>query len=165
MNRLIVLLDNDFCENLLAALLHSLWQGLVIAALLLLYLRSKGAKDAHVRYAAALIALTAIVLCGLFTWAILDYEPVPAGATRVTHPSPEETAPAVTVESGGRSDRIVTAASERDSSAAGLAKLNWRAWAVCLWLIGVMVMLLRAVCCGLYISWLAAADCRDNAKT
>jgi beta-lactamase regulating signal transducer with metallopeptidase domain len=146
MSRLIVLLGSDLCANLLAALLHSLWQGLVIAALLLLYLRSKGAKDTNVRYIAGLIALTAIVLCGLFTWAILNYEPVPAGETRVTHPSPEQTASAVTVESGGRSDRIEPPAPERDSAARGLAGLNWRAWATCLWLVGVMVMLLRAVC-------------------
>ncbi|UCE49556.1 MAG: hypothetical protein JSW47_05310, partial [Phycisphaerales bacterium] len=75
MNRLITFMNSGACANLVTALLHSLWQAVAMAGLLMLFLRSKAAKDSNVRYAVALAALTAILLCGLFTWAVLEYEP------------------------------------------------------------------------------------------
>jgi beta-lactamase regulating signal transducer with metallopeptidase domain/protocatechuate 3,4-dioxygenase beta subunit len=147
MNRLIALLGSEFCGNLLTALLHSLWQGLVIAGLLLLFLKSKAAKDANVRYIAGLIALTAIVLCGLFTWAVLDYEPLPAGETLAGN-SPSEMTISISgqIESSKESNLTRPATLETDSYGEGFAESNWRVWAICVWLIGVVVMLLRAIC-------------------
>ena len=124
MNRLISLLDSEFCGNLLTALLHSLWQGLVIAGLLLLFLKSKAAKDANVRYIAGLIALTAIVLCGLFTWAVLDYEPLPAGET-LAGDSPSEMTISISgqIESSKESNLTRPATLETDSYGEGFAEI------------------------------------------
>ena len=147
MNRLIALLASEFCGNLLTALSYSLWQGLVIAGLLLLFLKSKAAKDANVRYIAGLITLTAIVLCGLFTWAVLDYEPLPAGETPARKPLSKTTiSVSGQIESSKESNLVRPGILEPDSSERGSAGSNWRIWAICVWLIGVVVMLLRAVC-------------------
>jgi len=147
MNRLIVLLDSEFCGNLLTALLHSLWQGLVIAGLLLSFLRSKAAKEPNVRYMAGLVALASIVLCGLFTWAVLDYKPPASGGTAVSKTSSETMVSASgQIESTGPSHLAASDAPGPDSSAEGPAGFNWRIWAIGLWLVGVIVMLLRAVC-------------------
>ena len=75
MSQLNMILENEMCANLLSALLHSLWQGLIIAGILLLYLRSKAAQNANTRYTASLIALSSILVCLFFTWSILNYEP------------------------------------------------------------------------------------------
>jgi beta-lactamase regulating signal transducer with metallopeptidase domain len=146
MNRLIGLLDSDFCGNLLTALLHSLWQGVVIAGMLLLLLRSMVGKDANVRYIASVIGLVAIVFCGLFTWAVLDYEPLPADETLVSSGLSEKTVSAAgQVESIKQSNLIRPETFEPDSSSGGFAESKWRVWAICVWLTGVMVMLLWAV--------------------
>jgi beta-lactamase regulating signal transducer with metallopeptidase domain len=147
MSGLTALLDSDFCENLLMALMHSLWQGLVIAGVLLLFLRSKAAKDASVRYIAGLIGLTVIVLCGLFTWAVLDYGPSVAAETLASAPPSENTTSTeVRVESNGESDLVTVQRLEPDSSSRVFAGPNWRVLAIFAWLCGVVIMLLRAVC-------------------
>jgi beta-lactamase regulating signal transducer with metallopeptidase domain len=146
MNRLIVLLDSDFCANLLTALLHSLWQAVVIAGALLLFLRSKAAKDANVRYTAGLIGLTTVVLCGLFTWAVLDYEPSPRGETLAGSQSSEKPAATVVrIGSANEGNLVRVETFEPDSSSGGPVESNWRIWAFCTWLGGAVVMLLRAV--------------------
>ena len=147
MNRLIALLASEFCGNLLTALSYSLWQGLVIAGLLLLFLKSKAAKDANVRYIAGLIALTVIVLCGLFTWAVLDYEPFPVSETLTSNsPSEMTTSFSDQIESNKESNLTREATLETDKYGEGFTESNWQVWAICVWLIGVVVMLLRAIC-------------------
>ncbi len=146
MNRLIEILDSDLCANLVAALLHSLWQAVAIAGLLLIFLRSKVARDSGVRYAAALIALTVILLCGLFTWAVLEYEPATtAEASSVAFPGKQVVSTTEQVQTGQRNPRVAETVGPKDASD-GSARSNWRAWALCAWLAGVTIMLLRAVC-------------------
>ena len=147
MNRLLMLLGSDFCGNLLAALLHSLWQGLVIAGLLLAFLRTRAAKDANVRYIAGLVGLSAVVLCVFFTWAVLDYEPQPAGESISGNVLSElPTATATHIESSSAGNSTGTETPESGGSSTASAGIDWRAWAICLWLGGVVVMLLRLVC-------------------
>ncbi|MHC4694091.1 MAG: M56 family metallopeptidase [Planctomycetota bacterium] len=146
MNGLIRLLGSDFCRNLLTALLHSLWQGVVIAGILLLFLRSKAAKEANVRYMACIIGLAAVVLFGLFTWAVLDYEPLEADETFVSSGLSEKTITVSgKVESIKQSNLIRDESLKSDSSGGAFARSNWRVWAICFWLTGVMVMLLRII--------------------
>lgn len=146
MNRLITLLDNDLCANLATALLHSLWQAVAIAGLLLLFLRSKAAKDSNVRYTAALTSLTAILLCGLFTWAVLESEPAAtAEAPSVAFPGKEVVSTTEQVQTGQRNLGVAEALEPEDSWD-GSVRSNWRAWAISVWLIGVAAMLLRVVC-------------------
>ena len=146
MNRLIELLDSDACANLLTALLHSLWQALAIAGLLLLFLRSTAAKNSNVRYTAALTALVVILLCGLFTWAILEYEsPAATEDPTITHSA--KSTVSTTSPAGSSEKNALTGAEtfEPENLSDGSARSNWRIWAIGVWLIGVAVMLLRAV--------------------
>ncbi|MBN2180402.1 MAG: carboxypeptidase regulatory-like domain-containing protein [Sedimentisphaerales bacterium] len=146
MYRFITLLENDFCVNLLSALLHSIWQGLVIAALLIFHLRTRPAKNANSRYTASVIALAAIVLCGLFTWAILNYKPASKDTALAAPTSPPEATTVIT-SSNSHEQRnftdITTKASE--NTPAGSVKSNWRPVVMSLWLIGVVAMLSRSV--------------------
>lgn len=146
MNQLMILLEGDFCGNLLTALLHSLWQGLVIAALLIFHLRTRAAKNANARYTASVIALTAIAICGLFTWAILNYEPAPPRDTPTVTTSHEEiTTNFVPTGSNEQNSSISTIPIASESTPADSVGFNWQLWTVCLWLVGVVVMLFRAV--------------------
>ena len=76
MSQINMILESEMCANLLSALLHSLWQGLIIAGILLLYLRLNPGKNSNTRYTVSLIALSSIFICLLFTWSILNYEPI-----------------------------------------------------------------------------------------
>jgi len=136
MNRLIDLLNSDACANLLTALLHSLWQAVAIATLLLLFLKSQAAKHSSVRYTAALIALTILLLCALFTWAVLEYEPA------VT-----EEVPSIASSAGPGEKNVLVGGEtfEFEVPTEDSSRSNWRAWAIGAWLIGVVLMLLRAV--------------------
>lgn len=146
MNRFIELLGSDFCTSLLTALLHTLWQAMAIAGLLLLFLRSKAAKNANIRYMVALTALTAILFFGLFTWAVLQYESPATTKVPSIASSTEETA-STTVPAGSSEKNVLTGAKafEPEVPSGDSARFNWRTWVVGAWLIGVAVMLLRAV--------------------
>lgn len=146
MNRLIALLDSEVCANLLTALLHSLWQAVAIAGLLLLFLRSNAAKNPNVRYTAALTALTATLLFGLFTWAVLQYEPPATPEVPFIASSTEETAfSTVPVGPSEKNAQTGAKAFEPEVPSGGSARFNWRTWVIGAWLIGVAAMLLRAV--------------------
>ena len=146
MNHLIALLDSDICANLVTALLHSLWQAVAIAGLLLLFMRSKAAKDSNVRYATALTALTAILLCGLFTWAVLEYEPAASGQAPSLASWAEETVfTTAPVETGAEHGLVRAETFGPENFSDGSVRSNWRVWAICVWLAGVAIMLLRAV--------------------
>jgi len=142
MNQLKVLLESELCANLLSALLHSLWQAIIIAGLLLLYLRSKTAQRANSRYTASIIALIAIVICLLFTWSILNYEPAATLETTVaTESSGQKITPA------DRSENILSGAGPKEVEivSANSAGFNWKSWIMCLWLTGVVIMLFRTI--------------------
>ena len=66
MSQLKMILDSELCANLLSALLHNLWQGLIIAGILLLYLRSKASQNANTRYTASVAALFSIIVSFLY---------------------------------------------------------------------------------------------------
>ncbi|MHC4539867.1 MAG: M56 family metallopeptidase [Planctomycetota bacterium] len=146
MSSLMELLDSDFCGNLVAALLHSLWQGIAVAGVLLLFLKSRAAKEANARYVAGLVALGAIVLCGLLTWAILDYGPVkPADETSGNQPSETTVATGTHVESTEADSFVVSETFAPEGSSPRPVESNWQVWLICAWLTGVVVMLLRTV--------------------
>jgi beta-lactamase regulating signal transducer with metallopeptidase domain len=146
MNRLITVLDNDVSASLLTALLHSLWQAVVIAGLLMLFLGSKAAKNSNIRYLAALIALTTILLCGLFTWSVLEYEPPAATEVPSIASSTQETV-STTVPAGSSQKNALVGAKTFEPEAASddSVRSKWRTWVIGAWLIGVALMLLRAI--------------------
>ncbi|MHC4169144.1 MAG: M56 family metallopeptidase, partial [Planctomycetota bacterium] len=147
MNHLIAFTNSDACANLVTALLHTLWQAVAIAGLLLLFLRSRAARDSNVRYGAALAALAAILLCGLFTWAVLEYEPSVTSQVPLAASSAENAvSPPAPVEAGDGRGVVGTGTPELENASGGRTRFNWRTWAICVWLIGVAIMLLRVVC-------------------
>jgi beta-lactamase regulating signal transducer with metallopeptidase domain len=143
MSQLTTILESDICADLLSALLHSLWQGLVIGILLFLFLRSKPAKSANVRYVTSLIALAATVLCVFFTWSILNYKPAPRNDTvSISQTEGVMTAPVVQAQNN-ITETIPTESKNIQTAGAGF---NWKPYAICLWLIGAIIMLFRAIC-------------------
>ena len=59
--------------HLHAALLHTLWQGLLLAIVAAIVLRSISARRARTRYAVAVAGLFGVVLAALLTWCTLEY--------------------------------------------------------------------------------------------
>ncbi len=144
MNALMTRLDSEFCRNLVAALAHTLWQGPLVATWLYMCLRRTPARMADRRYWAGLMSLVAIVLAALLTWSILNYEPevppaagtpaAPSIASVHTQPSSidtDESAPPI------RNDRRQPHKVQ--------SRTTWRMWAAGIWLVGALLMLLRAM--------------------
>jgi len=138
MERLLVLLEAPACQHLVAALLHTLWQGAIIAVLLFGLLRHFPAKQAKQRYVCALGALCLVLLSALLTWSILNYQPAQAPATHAVAGSPDQavqTAPHA--PSHLAPDRVSTPVLPSP------VKQPWQTWALGLWLMGTVLMLLR----------------------
>ena len=138
MNALMTLLSSEPARHLAMALLHTLWQGFIVAALLYAYLRSAPAEAADRRYGAGLLALFAIVLGALLTLSILNYEPAvaPPGDAK---PTMFDRSAADTVDRSGRR------AGKGGESPAPAPGGDWYTWATGAWVIGVTVMILRAL--------------------
>jgi beta-lactamase regulating signal transducer with metallopeptidase domain len=144
MERLLTILGSEFCSDLAAALLHTLWQGALAAAVLYLFLKSGRATNANARYAACVITLGAVVLCGFISWAVLDYEPARVSESGKASPV-IETAKQGSLDAGPVQERtVVREWGQRACTIAERAySLNWQGYAVALWLVGVAVMLYR----------------------
>ena len=122
-------------RNLVLAVIHTLWQGPIIAALLWILLRGAPAKWAHLRYLAALCALGAIVFAGMVTWSVLDRGGFSGGSYNSTSVAEQPQEP------------LINSATP-PSSAAPLTSpatiIPWTTWAGCVWASGVALMLFRA---------------------
>ncbi|MEJ2649805.1 MAG: M56 family metallopeptidase [Sedimentisphaerales bacterium] len=139
MNQLNLILDNELCANLLSALLHSLWQGLVIGGILFVYLRFKAAQDANKRYTASVVALFSMLVCLLFTWSILNYEPAPTSQDTAATQSSEQIN-TVAAQPRNNSAQVNPPGMQNISTS-----FNWKPPVIGLWLTGVMIMLFRAI--------------------
>ncbi len=62
-------------DGLVKALLHTLWQGGIIYLLLSMALAQLPVRWSRWRYGLSLLALLAVVLAGVFTWALMDQAP------------------------------------------------------------------------------------------
>lgn len=124
--------------NVVKALLHTLWQGAVIAVLLGLALR--WLANPVMRYRCALAALGAVVFAGLLTWGTLCRPMSPAG----------NAAPAST--SADPPTSVVIATSDLPPVVVAVQppkprpmEVSWTAWLALLWVLGTTVMLGRVV--------------------
>ena len=61
-------------EHLAVALLHNLWQAVIVAGILYLVLKSLPASRGRLRYILALTAQVCVLFCGIVTWSWLNYE-------------------------------------------------------------------------------------------
>ncbi len=134
--------SNRTWEHLIAALLHTLWQGALLAALLAVAVRRLPASRPDARYLVALAAQFGVLLAGLVTWSVLEYRPAyperGAAASLVR-------SPAATVGTSS-TPAAFSAASEVAPSPAppGVdAAPRWVALIALAWLTGVALMLGR----------------------
>ncbi len=130
--------------SVVAALLHTLWQGGIVLVLLFLYLRRVSADRPGSRYAASLTALIAIVVCGLVTWGILDRGPSTASHASAQSPA-SEIRVSRTVSSTaviGKTDAVRP--NQPPASTPASDRTDWASRVAAVWLLGATVMCLRA---------------------
>ncbi len=139
MNPLLQWLTSPEWTTVVGALLHSLWQGAIIAIALAFLMRRLA--NPVTRYRCALVTLGLVVMAGIVTWAVLNAPksafPI-AGTIPVTEPA---AAP------------VATAALNPDSAdkIVALGRMSpppepkyWIAWLAGVWMLGTVAMLLRA---------------------
>jgi beta-lactamase regulating signal transducer with metallopeptidase domain len=150
MNALTALLSHGVAERIGWTLLHSLWEATLIAAALAIVLKLLVRSSAQLRYAAACAAMVAIALLPAATGGLLSLpnrNAAPATAS-ISQPQPTPTpakaefsgAAAPTVPAGELSEPI----RERSWRDVLLDRLeSIRPYAVCAWLIGVLLLSVR----------------------
>ncbi|MFO1513438.1 MAG: M56 family metallopeptidase [Verrucomicrobiota bacterium] len=123
-------------SQLVKTLLHSLWQGILIAVVLALAMRR--VANPRWRYRFALLALVVIPTSGILTWAALNSPnrslPVP-----VAQPAPVETAPGATFSENPQTKLVLLA-----NRSPAPPPSSWTAWLALLWIAGTSAMLGRA---------------------
>ena len=132
--------SNRTWQHLTAALLHTIWQGGLLALLLSVALRRLPASRHDARYLLALAAQFGVLLGGLVTWSILEYEPAqPATQMQTTGPAQPQT-PAASARPIG-STPIATEPTTAPRVENGSPR--WTSILAVAWLTGVALMLGR----------------------
>ncbi len=141
-------LASESWSEIVQALLHSLWEGAIVAAVLFLILRR--AVNPVTRHHCCLLAMAAVLLMGLCTWAVLDsqrtvHPPATIPVASVASPTamtgtpanaagPNVTLTPMEVGKSGATMPAVTSPPARE----------WVAWLASVWLAGLALMLARA---------------------
>jgi len=139
------LLQSQPAATLPEALLHSLWQALLIGVLLYAGLRMVPAGRAAARYNAAVGSLGAVLVAFLTTWAVLNYEPSSDATPTQTAIETLSQAETESVQDVGLSVSSPADVRTIPPAAARFVPLDWEGPVAVGWLIGVCVMLMRAV--------------------
>ena len=128
-------LSSSQWNHLGVTLLHTMWQGAVIAGLLYLHLKAVPARRPGLRYAGALASLIALLTGSFLTWAYLDFEDPSTNLPNNT----SEVATSGTFNVTSINDEVTTSskfeAGESPSQTQGLLLL--------LWIVGVDIMIIR----------------------
>lgn len=146
---IINLLHTDFSVNIALSLLHTLWQGTIIAGILFFVLKNIAGNRSELRYRLSLFSLFTMILCWLCTFSILQYQtslsndPTIAAEEAIIqmkHASAPEisTTPLPKYDSGSQPAGAVISARAQYSGS-----VRYAGWAVLLWAAGVCVMLAR----------------------
>ncbi|SIO01851.1 Signal transducer regulating beta-lactamase production, contains metallopeptidase domain [Singulisphaera sp. GP187] len=122
-------------RHLVFALLHTLWQAAVLALLLVVALRWVSVRRSQARYLMALVAQFAVLLAGLATWAVLEYQP--------TLPPSVRPVPLAADRAGALAPRVRPAIIGETAEAPTPRKVGWVPVAALGWLAGVVIMLAR----------------------
>jgi beta-lactamase regulating signal transducer with metallopeptidase domain len=134
MNGLIAYLSGPTAEALVMTLVHTLWQGCIIAAGLWALLRRISTQNETRRYAVSLGALIVLVLCGFLTFSVLRYTP----------PAPHQSEPVTTMEQPPAQSVITTPAANPIQHTIPVSPhINWIFYGLCLWACGVLCMMIR----------------------
>ena len=159
---------------LVHALLHTLWQGALVASALFLALRSIPVRRADLRYGLSTAALALVLLLGLGSWALLDTPRPPAASTAredslpaaavTTAPGrlPARSPASPLILTGERLSKRATGVSPSTIDADGDGTEPWVHGAAVCWLLGVGVSLLRAAS-GAFGAERLRRRCRDLA--
>ena len=149
MSALIHLLSSTSWLHLMHVLLHTLWQGALVALGLWWVLRNLPAQRTEWRYGVSLGAFGGLVVAALLTWALLDLE----AAARAKTSGAIGSALALRGTSAAAHDLAVARAQTlapieaRVPAAAGLPAVapvpKWVGWGALAWLAGCSVMSLR----------------------
>ncbi|WZP00455.1 carboxypeptidase regulatory-like domain-containing protein [Isosphaeraceae bacterium EP7] len=131
--------DSPAWRPLIVALLHTLWQGGLLALLLVLALRRLPASRGNARYTLALAAQFGVVVAWLLTWSILSVEP----ARKDPRPTQAISIPS-RINLGARPAPSVSASLPDTSPAIVELSPEWVGLAAAGWLAGVALMLTRA---------------------
>ncbi len=138
MNPLLHWLTSPEWAHVVVALLHSLWQGALVALVLALLMRRL--TNPLTRYRCALSALGVIVISGLITWGMLN---APKTAPNPIPPAANDLVTAPVIPEGfspNPGNKIVVVAPMTQPE----AQPNWTTWLAMLWMTGAVIMLLRA---------------------
>lgn len=138
MNQPLHWLNSPEWAHVVAALLHSLWQGAIVALVLAVLMRRL--TNPLTRYRCALSALGVVGIAGIITWAVLNAPksvPQQTPAMAMAPSAPETTAIAF---DPNLADKVVVIGQLTRPA----ARTNWTAWLAMTWLTGTMAMLLRA---------------------
>ena len=151
MKSIFEILQSDMAIDMTLALLHTLWQGIIIAVVLFFILKNTPGSRSEFRYRFSVISLFVIVLCWLGTFSILQYE-MPSsdkatvaaeGATIQTEYIPTPEIPRVSQSKHHHSSQTATPIIALDAQESKISSLGYGGWAVMLWAAGVCVMLTR----------------------
>ncbi len=143
MNEIFAFLSRPGCGHLAMALLHSLWQGLVVMGVLWIVLRCIPAGRPRARYGAAFSALLCMVLCVLATWAVLDFERPVSAVAEVDSSTVVIRVPTGEVGSHVGSEVVMEAGPGQPTGVRGDDRPAWMAYVVLGWLAGVVLMTCR----------------------
>lgn len=137
MNPLLRWLTSSEWTHIVGALLHSLWQGVILAVALALALRRLA--NPVTRYRCALGALGLLLIANLITWAVLN-APQPGTLNATPAPTLETAAPpAAAPRDPAAAEKVIAVAQPFQPQ----AKINWTAWLAMSWIFGALLMLGR----------------------
>lgn len=124
-------------QAVLWALVHTLWQGIVVALVLYLFLKWIPVKLTQLRCWLALVGLMTVVVGALVTWSIQRLPETP------TAQAAEEAQPDVNAKYAVTPSATPAPAKETAAAPSGGLRQAWPACVVAFWVAGVLVMLLR----------------------
>ena len=150
-NSLLQWLASERWSEIVQALLHTLWEGAIVAAVLFLILRRT--VNPVTRHRSCLLAMAIVLLSGLCTWSVLDsrrtvHQPTAVATTPVASSMTGTGAPANNAEANitltpmevGKSGTTTPAMPTEPAAASN----QWVAWFAAVWLAGLALMLARA---------------------
>lgn len=138
-------MSDRFTVDFVVALLHTLWQGGVIAAVTAAFLRRQSSARPGRRYAATLGALAAVVAAGCLTLAILDYRHADRPVAQQPA-APDRSSAVVTPARGTANVHTADSPPGSDLTPAQPAgsRRAWARWGAAAWAVGAGLMLVRA---------------------
>ena len=151
MSMLTQVVESTWGGSLIAALFHSIWQGVLIGGMLFFYLKGMSVQQPQRRYYAAVVALALLFSSFLVTWGLGQHRldtavPLKENGTAVDHGESKDGRSDLNVEAGQTVPPYEAATGEaktprRPSLAPN--SMEWHAYVVALWGMGFVLMLLR----------------------